>query len=312
MSQYLYLNVTEIQRFCMHDGPGVRTTVFLKGCPLRCRWCHNPETQQYSQEILYYEKNCISCGACVKVCTTGAHKLVQTSDQKTTCVNHIFDRSKCLPCKESAPLCSVVCPTLALKPALTQMTIPDILHIVERDRAFYGKTGGITVSGGEPLFQPEATLSLLENCKKAGIHTAVETCGFFSPEYLHRLSETADLLLWDLKDTDPARHKEYTGVSNEQILENLIKADALGCHIILRCILVNGVNTCLSHYENIANIFHRLSNCKEVNLLPYHAYSGSKMLPLGMNDNGKKEWIPTNEQINSAREFLKKHGVTVH
>ncbi len=297
------LPVTDIQRFCMHDGPGVRTVVFLKGCPLRCAWCHNPEGKRMKQEILFYESKCIGCGACCAVCSTGAQMLLPTRS---------YERDKCVGCTA----CAEVCCTEALVSAKREMSISEVMDVISRDRAFYGEVsnhgrtlGGVTVSGGEPMAHPDETLALLDAARKAGFSTAVETCGHFDPAYLPYLADAADLLLWDVKDTDAHRHKQYTGVSNEQILANLREIDRLGGHTRLRCILVAGVNTYDEHYAALSRLALSLQHCEGVEFLPYHAYSGSKMLPLGMPDNGIVDWIPTPETVEYAKCFLRECGV---
>jgi pyruvate formate lyase activating enzyme len=292
------LPVTELQRFCMHDGPGVRTVVFFKGCPLRCAWCHNPETQRATPEMLFYESKCIYCGACVSACPTGAHSIHP---------ERIFDRDKCAACG----YCATVCCTDAITPAARDMTVEEILGTVLRDKSFYGDNGGITVSGGEPMTHPEGVIALLTACKEAGITTCVETCGEFSPAHLPALCRVTDLFLWDVKDTDPTRHKAYTGVDNTRILQNLKEADCLGAKTRLRCILVNGVNTVESHYGALAELYASLTHCEGIECIPYHAYGGSKMIPLGMLDNGRVEWIPHNGTVEGAKEFLRMRGITV-
>lgn len=291
------LTVTEIQRFCMHDGPGVRTTVFLKGCPLRCKWCHNPETQRAERELFFYEQKCISCGACADACTHGAHRLDG---------GHILDRERCAACFA----CADACPTGALSVCGREMTVEEICAAVERDRAFYGGTGGVTLSGGEPLCQ-RAAVELLRACRMRGISTAVETCGHVSLEVLCDAIKYTDLLLWDIKDTDSERHKKHTSVYNEKIMSNLKEADRRGAKTRLRCIIVNGVNTDERHYERLAQLALSLCGCEGVELLPYHAYGGSKAVLIGGEDNGNAEWIPTSKQISEAKEFLRLRGVTV-
>lgn len=289
--------VTEIQRFCMHDGPGVRTTVFLKGCPLRCKWCHNPETQKAQSELLFYQKKCIGCGAC-EVCPLGVHTFSE---------EHNIERSKCKTCAK----CVSVCPTEALQLCGKEYTVNDILSIVEKDRAFYGEVGGITLSGGEPLMQAEVATELLSACKERNLTTVVETCGYFSPEILSEVTPVTDLFLWDIKDTDSNRHLEYTGVNNKKILKNLELADELGANIRLRCILVNGINTNSTHYENLVQIANSLRNCQGVEFIPYHAYGGTKATFLGFDDNGKADWILSKEQIEAAKKHLISRGVKV-
>ena len=292
------LKVTEIQRFCMHDGPGVRATVFLKGCPLRCKWCHNPETQKTVKEILFYQNKCIGCQSCVSVCKNNAH---------TICDTHYIDRQKCTACGD----CANSCPTGALELSGVDMCINDILSVVEKDGAFYGDNGGVTISGGEPFLQGESTVDLLKACKKLGLNTAVETCGHFDSEILKDAVSLVDIFLWDIKDTDSARHKRYTGVSNDLILKNLYLANDLGAKIRLRCILVNGVNTLDSHYQELSKIALSLKNLDGVEFIPYHAYGGTKSVFIGEEDNGNKAWIPTEKQVARAKEVLSNNGVLV-
>lgn len=292
------LPVTEIQRFCMHDGPGVRTVVFFKGCPLRCDWCHNPETQRATPETLFYASKCIFCGACVSACPKGAH---------TIHPERIFDRSACTACGH----CSTVCCTDALIPAAREMTVEEILAAVLRDKSFYGEAGGITVSGGEPMTHPDGVIALLAACREAGITTCAETCGEFPAHHLPALCAVTDLFLWDVKDTDPTRHKLHTGVDNARILQNLREADRLGAKTRLRCILVKGVNTVESHYQGLVDLYRSLSHCEGVEFIPYHAYGGSKMLPLGQPDNGRVEWIPDETIVEAAKAYLRESGIPV-
>lgn len=292
------MKVTEIQRFCMHDGPGVRTVVFLKGCPLRCAWCHNPETQSVKREMLFYSYKCICCGACVTACQNGAHSIDEESA-------HLFDRTLCEGCGK----CAEVCCTKALVPSYIEMTVDEVFAEIEKDRAFYGDVGGVTLSGGEPMMQSDESFELLQKCREDGINTAVETCGYFECSLVPRLVSLSDCLLWDFKDADDERHMKYTGVSNEKIINNLLLADSLGAETILRCIMVNGVNMNDKHYGEIATLWNRLENCRYVELIPYHAYGGSKMLALGEADNGRIEWIPSDKALENAKMFLKDRKV---
>ena len=293
------LRVTEIQRFCMHDGPGIRTTVFLKGCPLRCKWCHNPETQKCDAEILFYSNKCIGCGCCVHGCAHNAHVIEEF---------HMFDRSKCILCGK----CADVCPANAIDICGSEMTIENILTVIEKDRAFYGNIGGVTLSGGEPFAQKEKTIALLKACKRYGFSTVVETCGYADPDIIRNAAPYVDLFLWDVKDTDDARHKKYTGVSNRIILENLLLVNATHAKIRLRCILVGGVNTNELHYSAIIEIAKKINNFDGVEILPYHAYGGTKTVFLGGADNGRKEWIPTSKEIERAKDLLKMNNILVY
>lgn len=294
------LLVTNIQRFSTHDGDGIRTTVFLKGCPLRCVWCHNPETQSARQQIFYTEQNCIGCGACFKACPNQAHFL-----SVDDC--HRFDVKKCTGCGA----CTLKCPAKALEVTAKLMSLQEIMDQVMRDKAFYGKNGGITISGGEPLMYPEECIELLKMAKTEKISTAIETSGFFDGKYIPLLAEYTDLFLWDFKDSDRERHNRNTGVYPDTILENLFTLDKFNVKILLRCILVSGVNTTEEHYRALAETYHKLSHCVGVELLPYHAYGGSKMVQIGYADNGKKEWVPSQTDIRHAIVLLEEIGVLV-
>ena len=281
----------------MHDGPGVRTTVFLKGCPLRCLWCHNPETQKRTKELLFYGQKCVGCRAC-GACPNGVHSFDPVRR---------LDRDKCTACGE----CADLCPTRALEVCGKEMTVDQILHEAKKDLAFYGKSGGVTISGGEPFMQARETIELLHACKAFGIPTAVETCGFGDEATFIEAVPFTDLFLWDIKDTSPQRHKSFTGVSNETILRNLRAVDAVGGKTRLRCILVNGVNTDGTHYKAVAELAASLSHCEGVEWLPYHAYGGSKSDALGLGDNGVPTMIPSADELELAKKTVADLGIYV-
>jgi pyruvate formate lyase activating enzyme len=191
------------------------------------------------------------------------------------------------------------------------MSTKEILNVIEKDAAFYQDIGGVTLSGGEPFAQKEATVALLKACKEKGFHTTVETCGYIDTDTLLEATAFVDLFLWDVKDTDEKRHKKYTGVSTKKILDNLMLADSNGAKIRLRCILIKGINTNQEHYRSIAKIASSLSGCEGVEIIPYHAYAGTKAVFLGGVDNGRRDWIPEDNQLEQARLILKDHGVYV-
>ncbi len=282
--------VTDIQRFCMHDGPGVRSTVFLKGCPLRCFWCHNAETNLERAQVFFYANKCIACGGCTP-CPNGAHTLKGDT--------HVLDHEKCAACGK----CANACPTNALTAVGKPMTSEEILAIALRDKAFYGKDGGITVSGGEPMLHPDRCIELLSLAKAVGLHTAVETSGYFPREKVEALCSVADLLLWDIKDTDDERHKKNTGVSNGKILENLRLADECGGKIVLRCILLKGINFNDEHLNAVRALFKSLKNGVKIEFLNCHSLGNSKREALGLPVRDLKQYELTKEEMAYAQTF---------
>ncbi len=282
--------VTDIQRFCMHDGFGIRTTVFLKGCPLSCFWCHNPETARHQPELLYHEAKCVHCQSCAQ-CQKGVHSFTPL---------HMMQREDCQNCGA----CAELCPTGALTMTGKEMTAEEILSVVRRDKAFYGEQGGMTLSGGEPMLHPEVSIGLLQMAQAEGINTAVETSGFFAPGYVAPLCKAVDCLLWDIKDTDPVRHLANTGVDNKQILENLFLADSFGMPIILRCVLLRGVNLNKAHLGKVKEIYQSLKNAVRVDLLPCHSLGNSKKQALGEAVRDLSIYEPSQEEMALARAFF--------
>ena len=292
------LPVTKIQKFCTHDGPGIRTTVFLKGCPLRCIWCHNPETQSPRMEFFHSPQFCLGCGECAAVCPHGVHRFTP---------EHIIDRSRCTGCM----VCTATCPSGALEACTRLMSTDAILQEVMKDRAFYGERGGLTLSGGEPLLHGRAILPLLQGAKDAGVTTAIETCGVFDASLLEKTVPLTDLFLWDVKDTDPLRHQQNTGGSLTTVLGNLCQADALGARTRLRCILLRGVNLNESHLAALCEVFHSLRHCEGIELLPYHTYGDSKNTQLGRPSAAHPKWIPSEDEMAFARDYIDNHAVLI-
>ena len=289
--------VTKIQRFCTKDGPGIRTTVFLKGCPLRCVWCHNPETQSTSAQFFYVDQLCIHCGTCAAIC----HVHSVTDNE------HLLDRATCNGCMK----CVSNCPTGALENCAKWLSEEELYNEIMKDTAFYSEGGGITFSGGEPTVYADKLIPLLNRIQEKNIHTAIETCGYFNPIILPQLVKAVNLFLWDIKDTNNARHISNTGVSNEPIIKNLKTADSLEAKTVLRCILLKSVNLNADHLKSIADIYHSLNHCSGVELIPYHTYGASKSIQLGLANNAHREWIPSENDIYEAKELLQQYAVPV-
>lgn len=251
--------VFNIQKFSIHDGPGIRTTVFLKGCPLRCKWCANPESQIAKVQVLYDAKKCIQCRKCVQTCQKQA---ISMSDDGRVCIS--FERcSGCLKCVHG-------CPGRALTHEGEQKTVDEVLEVCMQDADFYAESGGgVTISGGEGMVQSDFAEALILRLKEKGVHTAIETTGHVSSQVFQRLAPQFDLLLFDVKHSDSAKHKWGTGVGNEQILENLRWANDQGLNILPRIPVIPGFNAELEDAEGISALLADIG-LKRVQLLPFH------------------------------------------
>lgn len=275
--------ITNIQRFSLTDGDGIRSTVFFKGCNLSCTWCHNPETIKRNPELMFYETKCISCGKCFETCPKGAHKLV---DGK-----HIIDRKLCVNCGK----CASVCYAEALVMCGKEMTVSEVLAEVIQDKAYYDTScGGVTLSGGEILCQKDFAIALSEELKKEGIHVAIETNLCFSFDYAKELLEKVDFVMCDLKIWDDELHTKYAGAGNSHIIENIKKLDKAGTPFIVRTPLIPGATDDEKNIENIANFIKTLKNLKRYEILNYN--------PLG---EGKYKALDACNDFESARPFGK-------
>ena len=285
-------NVLNIQRFCTDDGPGIRTTVFLKGCPLRCLWCHNPESQRGRSEILFAEEKCVGCGRCVQACPAHCH----TVDEA-----HSIDRAACRGCGE----CTRACPTKALELFGEEMTAQQVLDVVVRDEVFYRTSGGgVTVSGGEPLYQPAFTQEILRLCCERKIHTAIETSGYASEQTLLSVLQYCDLVLFDLKETDETRHMQYTGVPLQPILQNLERINEQRIPIILRLPIIPTLNDREEHFRTVAALRYSLEYCQGIQIMPYHSIGSHKYGRLGRAYDCDAIPTPTAEQIAHWNEMI--------
>jgi len=250
--------VFNIQRFSIHDGPGIRTTVFLKGCPLRCFWCQNPESQSGRPEIVLDSRRCTLCGACASTCQQGAIRLEAGRP--------VFDRRLCAGCGR----CAVVCPTEARRLAGVGMTAEEVILEVRKDLKFYENSGGgVTLSGGEPLAQPEFARSILEGCRQAELHTALDTCGWAPWADIEKLLEFVDLVLFDIKHLDASRHREAAGQDTRLILENARRTPGLK-PIRIRIPLVPGFNDSVETVSGIAAFVKNELGCRDIDLLAYN------------------------------------------
>lgn len=269
--------IANIQKYNMYDGPGVRTLVFFKGCPLRCKWCSNPENLERKYKVMYKRNSCVDCGACVDVCPVGIHKI-----SKETSIHEIDRSIDCIGCRK----CEEVCPESALSISGEVMTISELLSVIEEDRTFYDMSGGgVTVSGGDPLMQIDAVTNLLMACKQNGINTAVETSGYARTEALLQVAEFTDLFLFDIKQIDSQKHYELTGVRNDQILKNLNELIHKRYNVKIRMPLLKGLNDSREAIEGVIQFllpYKDYKNFKGIDLLPYHKFGVNKYTQLGM------------------------------
>ncbi|MEW6755252.1 MAG: glycyl-radical enzyme activating protein [Candidatus Latescibacterota bacterium] len=263
--------IFEIQRFSIHDGPGIRTTVFLQGCPLTCLWCHNPEGHP-SRSLLSFEPGkCVGCGYCLRTCPQQAHKLVEGK--------HVLDRGLCLACGR----CTAECHAGALNLVGREVTVSEVMSQVLQDVAFYLVSGGgVTLSGGEPLCQIDFAYRLLQVARAEGLSTAVETSGAVPYEHLERVRPLVDLFLYDVKETDAERHRQFTGVSNEMILDNLWRLHRCAARIRLRLPLIPGYNDRPEHFLGVVRLAASLPALEAAEIMPYHRLGTSKAARLGL------------------------------
>jgi pyruvate formate lyase activating enzyme len=263
--------VFSIERYALQDGPGIRTLVFLKGCPLTCRWCANPESQSITPEILSFQNRCASCGRCIEICPQGA---IRVDDE----FGLITDPDRCTLCG----LCVEACYYAAREMSGQEMEVREVLDIIERDKMFYDATGGgVTISGGEPLLQTGFVRALTRECRELGIHTAIETTLFSDKEAVNRILEFIDLVFVDVKHIDSQAHESFTGVSNERILGNIEMIDTLGKKFIIRVPFIPGFNDDDETQKQIYHWASKLKNLKWIEILPYHRLGMTKYLGLG-------------------------------
>jgi len=289
--------VFDIQRFSIHDGPGIRTTVFMKGCPLRCQWCSNPESINPYPEIMTFDVRCNKCRKCLDVCPLGAIEIGETV---------AIDRAKCNCCRE----CIKVCYPGAIKIAGQYMSVHEVVEEVEKDRLFYQNSGGgVTVSGGEPLFQWQFVAALLKECQKRRLHTALDTTGCAKWPAVAEVLKYTDLVLYDIKHMDPLRHRERTGRSNALILSNAKKV-ARQTRTWLRFPVIPGYNDSESHIRELSK-FAVACRVEKVCLIPYHRWGEGKYRRLGRKYLFAGVEPPTREHIEDVKRVIESYGLTV-
>ena len=296
--------ISNIQRFSVHDGPGIRTLIFVQGCPLRCKWCCNPEGQRAGSQLSYIPTKCVGpivCGApCVRVCPTGASTISEAGKLN-------IDRNPCINCGKCAQACLHGARTMI--GAL--MTVDEVLSEIEKDRTAYRVSGGgVSIGGGEPLAQPEFVLELLKRCKERFLHTVVETCGHAAWRNLRKVCQYIDLLYYDIKHMDTIIHKELTGVSNELILGNARKvlSGKVPCDVIIRTEVIPGCNDSIENIESTARFVFE-SGGKMMELLPYHRLGSGKYAQLGMEYELADIEPPSDEHMQQLRNIVKSAGL---
>jgi len=293
--------IFDIKKFSIHDGPGIRTTVFLKGCPLSCWWCHNPESQRICREKLYAVSRCIGCRECLAACPENAIREMETG----LCT----DPDKCLQCGS----CTDVCLAEACEMAGRELTVSQVMAEIEKDTAFYDESaGGVTFSGGEPLAQPDFLFALLKACKDRQMHTVLDTSGFSTWSVLDLIRHHVDEFLFDLKLMDDLKHQMTTGVSNRPILENLLALSSGGHRIRIRLPVVPGITDDTDNVSAIGDFAARLPTLPPIDLLPYHHFAATKYERLGKTYRLQDTRPPTADSMTRVAGLLRGFGLTVN
>ncbi|MBU1567914.1 MAG: glycyl-radical enzyme activating protein [Proteobacteria bacterium] len=297
----LSANIFAIKRYALHDGPNIRTTVFFKGCPLACWWCHNPEGIDFALKVLFLAKKCVGCGECVDYCPEKALQLTRDGVRRT--------EDLCTSCSA----CVAICPALAHEATGQRMAIAEIITEIKKDLPFFDQSGGgVTFSGGEPLSQPESLLALLQACGQLGLHRAVDTSGFARVETLLDIARNTELFLYDIKHMDSAIHKRFTGVANDLILSNLKALGDNGHAIRVRIPLILGVNDDEKNIHATGAFVARCNGVQGIDILSYHPSATAKYRKLGESYKGAALAAPTKAHMAQIADALKKYIVDVN
>jgi len=291
-------DVFDIQRFAVHDGPGIRTLVFLKGCHLKCLWCQNPEGQTQKALLIYSEAKCILCGRCINNCP---EKAISFIDGKLK-----TDFKKCKGCGQ----CVQICPQGARKIDSKVMSAEEVVEEIKKDEVYYRRGGGVTLSGGDPLFQSEFSTSILGLCKQNYINTAIETSGFTDENTMKRIAEVTDLFLFDLKHMNSQKHKKYTGVPNETILNNAKIISKMNKNIIIRIPLIPSINDSIDNIRKTVDfVKNELNNVKIIEILPYHELGLGKYKSLGINYSLENIKPPKKKKVYEIINYIKSFNI---
>ena len=292
--------IFDIKKYAIHDGPGIRSTVFFKGCPLACRWCHNPEGITVASQRIYRQERCIGCGECIQICPHGV--------MRQTAEGLVSDSAKCDLCQT----CAAFCPSEAVEFVGRKVTVGEVMREIEKDIAFYDESGGgITLSGGESLMQSEFLLQLLDACAELDLHRTVDTTGYANTDLLLEVSSKTDLFLYDLKLMDAARHRDFTGVSNELILNNLKLLAQNNARIQVRVPIIPGINNDAENIDRTAAFVSALPGVEQIAILPFHNSARGKYGRLGMECVSPDIECPSVEHLKNIAGRLEKSGLQI-
>jgi pyruvate formate lyase activating enzyme len=292
--------IFDIKKYAIHDGPGIRTTVFFKGCPLSCWWCHNPESLSSAPHRLHRSERCIGCRQCLSACGSGAIQVFEGRLQ--------WSADDCRYCRD----CALACPAEAVEFIGRTMTVDQVVDEITSDTLFYDQSaGGVTISGGEPLMQPRFLIQLLDACGEMGLHRTVDTSGHADTQILLEAASRTDLFLYDLKHMDPEKHYRYTGVSNDKILSNLTQLSQQGARIIIRLPVIPGINADDDNIDRTGALAASLDGVTGINILPYHCAADAKYKKLGLENHARDVQRPGEDVITAVARHFESYNLKV-